>query len=37
MGASEGPGVGKADRVFRTNMICVYGMVEFALGRSLDT
>ena len=37
MGASEGPGVGEADRVFGTNVICVYGAVEVAPGGSLGT
>ena len=34
MGASEGPGVGEAESVFGTDVICVYVM-EFAPGVSL--
>ena len=37
MGASKGPGVGEAESVFGTDVICVYGAVEFAPGRSLGT
>lgn len=37
MGASEGPGVGEAERVLGTDVICVYEAVEFAPDVSLGT